>query len=303
MIYSSRLASWGLCLLLMVPAAYVKAADGTTQDPAAASPQIRIGYAKDQPPFSFEQGGKPTGYVVELCQAVIDEVKAGLNKQDASIQYVSLNGDQAQEALKNGKVDLLCSVNPETLAARKAISFSLPVFEAGLGVLVRTDAPQTLLRALNGQTATEGPKWRATINRGLANHTFVVRKGEQTAAWVDKKLAMLDVQAKVVEVEDYVQGVQLVAEGKADAFFGNRQTLISYLAANKDHDNLLVLDRIFEFAPLAIGVPRGDEDLRLLVDSALSRIYRSGQIVPIYSKYFGKPGDVALAFFAMSARQ
>jgi polar amino acid transport system substrate-binding protein len=49
----------------------------------------------------------------------------------------------------------------------------------------------------------------------------------------------------------------------------------------------MVLDRIFEYTPVAMIVERGDEDFRLLVDMALSEAYRSGAIEQGYDKYLG----------------
>lgn len=46
---------------------------------------------------------------------------------------------------------------------------------------------------------------------------------------------------------------------------------------------------------------RGDEDLRLLVDSELSLIYRSGEIEPLYRRYFGEPSEQVRLLF-MSTR-
>jgi ABC-type amino acid transport substrate-binding protein len=42
---------------------------------------------------------------------------------------------------------------------------------------------------------------------------------------------------------------------------------------------------------------RGDEDFRLSVDRALSRVYVSGEIETVYAKWFGAIDDKARAFF------
>ena len=45
----------------------------------------------------------------------------------------------------------------------------------------------------------------------------------------------------------------------------------------------------------------GDDAFRLLVDSALAKLNRTGDIVEIYSRYFGKPDENALTFFRWNA--
>jgi len=46
---------------------------------------------------------------------------------------------------------------------------------------------------------------------------------------------------------------------------------------------------------------RNDADFRLLVDKTLSRLFRSNDIGPLYTTYFGTPGQSALNFFELSA--
>ena len=43
--------------------------------------------------------------------------------------------------------------------------------------------------------------------------------------------------------------------------------------------------------PYAIVLPRGDWRLRLAVNAALADIYRSGQIVEVFNKWFAKIGQ------------
>ena len=97
------------------------------------------------------------------------------------------------------------------------------------------------------------------------------------------------------------QGVQLVADGKADAFFSERILLQNYLAKNKDASEMRVLERIYEFAPVAMALARSDEDLRLLVDTALSESYRSGELGKIYRRHLGAPGEMVEVLFKVYA--
>ncbi len=56
--------------------------------------------------------------------------------------------------------------------------------------------------------------------------------------------------------------------------------------------------------PYALAMRRGDEDFRLAVDRALSQIYRSGAIVPIFNKTFGdkaRPSQILQTLFSVSA--
>ena len=65
--------------------------------------------------------------------------------------------------------------------------------------------------------------------------------------------------------------------------------------------DLIVVDRLFTYEPLALALPRGDEDLRLLVDRTLSRLYRSGEAGALYAKWCGEPDADTLTFFRLNA--
>jgi polar amino acid transport system substrate-binding protein len=58
-----------------------------------------------------------------------------------------------------------------------------------------------------------------------------------------------------------------------------------------------MLDRMFTDERLGFALARGDEDFRLAVDRALSRVYASGEIETVYARWFGKIDDGARAFF------
>jgi putrescine:ornithine antiporter len=61
-------------------------------------------------------------------------------------------------------------------------------------------------------------------------------------------------------------------------------------------DDLKVIDRQFTVEPVAIGLARGDEDLRLVVDRALSRLFRSDDFATVYARWFGTPEQNAFLF-------
>jgi polar amino acid transport system substrate-binding protein/glutamate/aspartate transport system substrate-binding protein len=72
---------------------------------------------------------------------------------------------------------------------------------------------------------------------------------------------------------------------KIAAYFADRAILVGLL---KDENAGLTLGDVYlTVEPYALALRRGDEDFRLAVDRALSRIYRSGDIAPVLRHYFG----------------
>ena len=141
------------------------------------------------------------------------------------------------------------------------------------------------------------PQWRASINRGLARGTFVVIAGSTAERWVREQLRLFGVVSTLVPVQSFDEGMALLREGKADAFFGDRVVLQNQVAASGAGDQVRVLDRLFDLESAALSMARGDEDLRLLVDSELSLIYRSGEIESLYRRYLGEPSEQVRLLF------
>jgi polar amino acid transport system substrate-binding protein len=114
-------------------------------------------------------------------------------------------------------------------------------------------------------------------------------------------MRLLGVVATLVTVENTAAGLKLVSEGKADAFFAERMMLQNLISTDYSAGNLVLLDRIFEYAPTAMAVDRDDENFRLLVDTTLSEMYRSGEIEQAFDKYLGGASATAKKLFKVYA--
>jgi polar amino acid transport system substrate-binding protein len=270
-----------------------------TLDRIKADRAFKVGYVTDAAPFSFGQAASPQGYSIALCKRLASYFEKQLAVPGLQIKYTPTSIERGLRQVENGAVDILCGSVTDTLERRQEVAFSIPIYLSGTGALVRTDAPQSLIRVLNGEVAHEGPRWRATINQGLAKHTFVVRGDTTNEEWVREKLSGLGVIATVITVDNHEEGVELVANGEADAYFADRAILTEY---SRNADDVELLTVYYNYEPIALALSRGDEDMRLAVDTMLSEMYRSDEFVSLYSEYFGKPGDLTLMFFRSFAR-
>lgn len=290
----------GSILSFTCAAALPLSASAQTLERIDRSNTVTIGFIPDQAPFSKAAGSIAEGYAVALCMRAVDVAKEKLARPDLAVQYRSTGTVEAGlDTLAAGGIDMLCGAVTDTLKRREQVAFSIPIYNGGTGVVVKKGAPKDLTRVLAGKVAHEGPVWRSTINRGLANHTYVVHKGTTDEKWVREQVATLGVVATVVEVDEHAKGVEMVANGEADAYFADRSILEQLVVGKSD---LNLLDRYFNFQVLAIAVQRGDDDMRLVVDTALSELYRSDEFAQFFSEYFGNPGDFTLKLFKAYSR-
>jgi polar amino acid transport system substrate-binding protein len=104
----------------------------------------------------------------------------------------------------------------------------------------------------------------------------------------------------MVPADNYDTGARRVLDHAASVFFGNRAMLVDAMLRSAQPEKLMVLDRRYTQAPLALALARGDEDFRLFVDQALSKFYGSLEIHALYGKWFRTMDPGAVAFYAWS---
>jgi putrescine:ornithine antiporter len=275
----------------------------TTLNRVRESSRLRLGYRADAQPFSSRDGaGNAVGYSVALCQQVADAVKAELGAAQMNVEWVPVTAENRFRAVQQGEVDLLCAADTETLARRREVAFSIPIFPGGIGALLRADAPARLREILSGRPRANQPLWRGSAGQLLQAQVFSVVAGTTAQGWLASRLDEFQLTASVAPVDGYDAGVRQLLDRKANVFFGDRAILLDAAARAPSPGDLSVLDRLFTTEPLALTLAKGDDDFRLVVDRTLSRLYLSGEILGLYAKWFGEPDENAIAFFRANTR-
>ena len=94
----------------------------------------------------------------------------------------------------------------------------------------------------------------------------------------------------------------MLDDAKISAYFADRSILAFLLKDSKAPDKLMLAENYLTVEPYALALPRGDEDFRLAVDEALSHIYRSGEVGPIFQHFAGqaKPSQILQTLYLVS---
>jgi polar amino acid transport system substrate-binding protein/glutamate/aspartate transport system substrate-binding protein len=254
-----------LAALVLLPA--VAWADGVL-DRIAKEGEIRLAYRADAAPFSFvaEGDAEPQGYSVELCRAVAESVKAALKLADLKISYVKVTAEDRFEAVTGGKADLLCEATTATLGRRASMDFSIATFISGAGMMIQPGGP--------------------TSFEALAGMKVGVLSGTTTEEDLKAFLAARNIAAEIVTVHDHSEGFAQLESGALAAYFADRTILQFMLLKSNQNGKLMLADQFLSFEPYALALPR-DEDFRLEVDRALSRLFRHGGGRAAFAKVFG----------------
>jgi ABC-type amino acid transport substrate-binding protein len=259
---------------------------------------LRLGYRTDARPFAYkDETGRAAGYSVAICQSVVAAMRHEAGLQAATADFVPVKAADRFAALEDGRIDILCGATTVSLARRAHMSFSTPIFAGGIGAVMRNDAAPGLREVLAGRVQTSHPAWQAGAADALHASRFGAVEGTTADTWLRSEITHLGVVADVSTASGYEVGVQDVLDRKTDVFFGERAIVLDAAGRNPLRADLAIVERMFTFEPLALALPRGDEELRLVVDRTLNRLYASDGIATLYAKYFGPPDPTTLTFF------
>lgn len=88
-------------------------------------------------------------------------------------------------------------------------------------------------------------------------------------------------------------------QAPAAVYAADQAVLIGLGIAVRDKLALNLSDRNFSFEPYGLTLRRNDADFKQAVNQALARTYRTGQLAPIYDRWFGKMGKPSALLAAM----
>ena len=123
--------------------------------------------------------------------------------------------------------------------------------------------------------------------RDLKDRRVGVVHGTTTIGSLEAALRKTATAAQVVTFDQAAKGLDALRKGEIDAFASDQVVLIGLALTAKDGGQFFITEEMFSFEPFALAVQRNDADFRLLADSVLSSLYRSGKIKEIYGRWFG----------------
>jgi len=275
-----------LALVWLVPAsAFAQDLQGTLKK-IKDSGTIVMGYREQSLPFAFRgDDGKPTGYSVDLCQRIATGIQQQLKLAKLDVKWVPVTPENRITSVVNGTIDLECGSTTASLSRQEQVDFSSMTFIDGGSLLVKLGANMSTLQDLSGKkigvvpsTTTDGAI-RAVLQKALVN-------------------------AEIVPVTDHRGGLAALESGSIDAYASDRVILIGLAATAKDPGQFAIAEQYLSYEPYAFMLRRGDAPFRLAVNRVLASLYRSGEIIPIYARWFGKlgqPSKILVAMYALYA--
>ena len=233
------------------------------------SGKIKIGYREAEPPMSFKgEDGEPTGYTIDICKYIVTAIKDKIGP-GISIEYVPVTAKERFDALVKNRIDILCGSTTKTLSRGELVDFTQLTFVTGASLMTLRGKRINDTAALNGKKVG-------------------VVKGTTTAVALKELLKKTLTIAVTATYDTAGEGLAALEKGDIDAFAADQIVLIGLASTAEDPEKFTIASMVFSYEPFALAVRRNDADFRLVADRALSRLYRSGEILQIYEKWVGR---------------
>ncbi|MFT4095616.1 MAG: amino acid ABC transporter substrate-binding protein [Rhodoblastus sp.] len=266
-----------LCLLSVAPAAAQKTGvalpqAGLTGSLARISSTgtVTLAYREASVPFSFlDRAGRPIGYSIDICNAIVEEIGRTLGRDDLKVGYVKVTSDTRLQTIVDGKADLECGSTTANLERAKIVSFSPLIFVAGTKVMVPKGTPWKDFRSLKGKTVA--------VTAGTTNIAALKKLDEKFGLGI-----------KLVETPDHEQSYQLLAGGKVDAFATDDILLAGLIAQHKSQDRFTVEGELLSYDPYGIVYAHDDRPMKRVIERAFRTMVVTNDFDPTYDKWFGK---------------
>jgi ABC-type amino acid transport substrate-binding protein len=247
---------------------------------------INIAYSADSLPFSFVAGDarEPKGYSIDLCKRIVAQIGRAVGVPNLKVNWIAGSTPERLRMVAGGKADLECANTTQTLARMADVDFSALIFLETGGFAARADAPARVA--------------------DMGGRKIAVLRGTTTEGRLRETLKARLVNAEVLPIERATDGIAMLESGAADYYAGDRIKLVGLAAQAKDPSKLVLLREEISYEPYALALPRNDSALRLEVNRALSQVYASGEIAPIYGQWLGAlgaPWDLLKAMYLLNS--
>ncbi|MGB0732824.1 MAG: transporter substrate-binding domain-containing protein [Pontibacterium sp.] len=218
---------------------------------------IRIGGDYNFPPYEFaDKNGKPSGYNVEMSQAIADIM-------GIKVEIVLGDWDDMRQALNSGDIDILQGMTI-TAERQKTISF------APSNVLIQ----QSIF-------ARKGTHAVSSLDQLRGKQVIVQSQGS-----MHDYLSENDFDAEIIPVTTHVDALRLLSSGKHDyAIVANLPGL--YYAKELGLTNLTIVGKPFRAGGYTYATLKGNEPLLAEFTEGLAILKNTGRQQEIYTKWLG----------------
>lgn len=211
------------------------------------------------PPFEYQENGVPTGFTIDVMQAVCDRMGIELNYTDP-MQF-----DTLLTAVSTNQIDAAAASITITPEREEIVDFSDPYLDSNQSIVV---------------LASSGIASRSDIASGMI---VGVQSGTSGEAWANENLANNGVT--VQNFDDVTTAFTALEAGKIDAIV-NDLPVDQWMVKNS-YTDCTIIEEIPTGEQYGIAISKDNPALTAAINEALAEIRADGTYDEIYAKWFG----------------
>jgi ABC-type amino acid transport substrate-binding protein len=236
----------------------------------AQSGVINLSYRESSVPFSYLDNARPVGFSVEVCDRIVDELKAKVKRPDLKIERMAVTSQNRIPLVMNGTVDLECGSTTNNVPRRAQVEFAVNYFYTG-----------TRLMAKKTSGIRNYPD--------LKDKKLATTAGTTNIQVLRKYFKDQNQDTELVLSKDHADGALLAETGRADAYAMDDILLYGLVANAKNPADWQVVGDALQVEPYAIMLRKNDPKFKKAVDDALVGLMKSGEFEKLYTKWFLQP--------------
>jgi glutamate/aspartate transport system substrate-binding protein len=259
------------CVLLTLPVA-AQELTGTLKK-VKESGTITLGIRETSVPFSYlDDKQQPIGYSMDICAAIVEEVKKELALPTLTVKYNPVTSQTRIPLMSNGTIDLECGSTTNNLTRQKQVAFAPITFITGTKFLVKKSSKIKSYKDLKNKTVV--------VTQGTTNERVI-------KALSDKE----NLNIKFLNAKDHGESFLSVESGRAVAFSMDDILLYGLIAKAKNPKDFEVVSDYLSYDPYGIMFRNNDDSFGVVVRRAIARLFGdpgqcNGPIKAIYKKWF-----------------
>ena len=233
---------------------------------------ITLGHRDASVPFSYyDDRQRPIGYALELCHKIVDALKAELKMPKLDVKYQLVTSANRIPLMANGTIDLECGSTTNNLARQKEVAFTITHFLTATRLVSKKASNIKSVNDLKGKIVTS-----------TAGTTNIKQLTELNTS---RNMGM-----NIIAANGHPEAFQMVETGRALAFAMDDILLYGLVAQSRNPSDHVISEFALSLPePYGIMLRKDDPAFKKLVDAALTKVYKSGEINKIYEKWFLKP--------------
>jgi len=232
---------------------------------------ITIGHRESSIPFSYlDDKQQPIGYAMDLCNKVVDAVKAELKMPGLKVQLAPVTSGNRIPQLQAGNIDLECGSTTNSVERQKQVAFGPTYFVINVTAAVKKSSGIKQLADLSGKTisATSG-----------TTAVPLLKQYEKTKS----------ADIKEIYGKDHAESFLLLSQDRTAAFVMDDILLAGQIANSGNPGDYTIIGESLRTEPYSMMLRKDDPQFKALVDKTITGVMKSGEINAIYAKWFTSP--------------